>query len=519
MIFTDGSYSPKSSPLSTLFDHAPTDTQAAGSVVLYDASGSHTPIAFYIANGQAIGVDSAPSMELVSLYAALVLRAHLTFPIPIYTDSKTSLDQLQSPLRYADPKSAGYTFVHMGHVLIDKQGGPIRKVAAHPEKITRVTGRWNKFMWGNHIADAVASKGPRARLLGTPVGMRTPYIDAIPIQSTVVAESASVDIPFYWSMEPHNHATIRNLNNHHASVSMKRYLSNREMFSADIGRNSSWQDTSAAFAARCWDLAHLPLTNRAASLRIMWDKGMHGGNRSKGAQYTAQQKEFLARCTVCATEDSADHWIRRCPHASMMQYRAECLDSVKNYITSIKTEAAAKVLRKILAIAVHDPLGYRVWTANWPLKLQQELQPWIAQACRFLSMATLKKHVVSVHRIFITTLKKMWVLKTFLPIHLFIANRLEGAYAHLSRLYHGPRTVTQRPLRYSIHTRRTRMKHRNRPRTLAQQISQERNSRAKEARAARAHVLLLPLHTPCITNYFFPVAPAQPAPRIPRDDG
>ena len=113
----------------------------------------------------------------------------------------------------------------------------------------------------------------------------------------------------------------------------------------------------------------------------------------------------------------------------------------------------------------------------------------------------------------------MWVLKTFLPIHTFIANRLEGAHAPLARLYHGPRTVTQRPLRYSIHTRRTRMKHRNRPRTLAQQISQERNSRAKEARAARAHVLLLPLHTPCITNYFFPVAPAQPAPRIPRDDG
>ena len=131
----------------------------------------------------------------------------------------------------------------------------------------------------------------------------------------------------------------------------------------------------------------------------------------------------------------------------MMQYRAECFDSVKNYITSIKTETAAKVLRKILAHAVHNPLGYRIWTANWPLKLQQELQPWIAQACRFLSIATLKKHVVSVHKLFIATLKKMWVLKTFLPIHPYIANRLEGAHAPLSRLYHGPRTVTQRPPR------------------------------------------------------------------------
>jgi len=168
----------------------------------------------------------------------------------------------------------------------------------------------------------------------------------------------------------------------------------------------------------------------------MWDKGMHGGNRSKGAQYTAQQKEFLAKCTVCAAEDSADHWIRRCPHASMMQYRAECFDSVKNYITSIKTETAAKVLRKILALAVHDPLGYRIWTANWPLKLQQELQPWIAQACRFLSIATLKKHVVSVHKAncLLQHSRRCGFLKPFFPFILLL--RIDSrVHMHPSPVY------------------------------------------------------------------------------------
>ena len=137
-----------------VFDHHQPHV-AAGSVILW--APSHGKIlAFYIDNGADVGVDSAPTMELLALYAALMLRAYLRQPIPIHTDSKTSLDKLLAPIKALDARTAGYSYALMCHILISKQGGPLLKVQAHPERRAKPS-EWDLLMWGNHMAEAIAS--------------------------------------------------------------------------------------------------------------------------------------------------------------------------------------------------------------------------------------------------------------------------------------------------------------------------------------------------------------------------
>ena len=245
---------------------------------------------------------------------------------------------------------------------------------------------------------------------------------------------------------------------------------------------------------------------------------MHGGNRCKGDQYSVPQRAFLRRCTVCAMDDSADHWIRRCPHTAMVQYRVDCTNSIATYIQSIKTHAVAQVLWKVFAMATHAPDGYRIWTANWPAERQRELQPLIEKACRKVSAATLRKSMVQLHSYFILALRQMWALKSLLPMHEQIAARLSTDMSSFARLYHIKDHRRQkfsppiRPPRNPSYVPPPVMRHQHPPRTVEQWRTQQRNSQAKERRAYAQHQAMHATPTPFITNFFGPVVALAPGP-------
>jgi hypothetical protein len=174
LLFTDGSFSKSRDPTLSVFDHFQRP-RAAGSVILLTRNGSHPPIAFYLTDGIDVNIDSAPSMELVTLYAAISLRTHLHAPIPIYSDSQTSLDQILAPISANDPRGAGYNIVVACCNLLKHQPGPLFKVAAHPERRLPCL-QWDILMWGNHMADMIASQGPLAQLKGIPPGMRSRHL-------------------------------------------------------------------------------------------------------------------------------------------------------------------------------------------------------------------------------------------------------------------------------------------------------------------------------------------------------
>ena len=195
---------------------------------------------------------------------------------------------------------------------------------------------------------------------------------------------------------------------------------------ADLWLTRDWRSGSSPSAERCRRLTARSRSGHAAELRINWDKGMEGGKRRKGDDFASAQRAFLAGCTVCGGPDSADHWIRRCPHEAMMQYRADCVTNINNYIRQVKIELVARVLRNVLKLAVEHTEGYRIWTANWPASCQDELDLYIQDSCRKVTPATLRTHLVAVQEHFITALRQMWALKSLLPLHTQIASRLEG---------------------------------------------------------------------------------------------
>lgn len=119
--------------------------------------------------------------------------------------------------------------------------------------------------------------------------------------------------------------TLSSVNTHLGRHSLQMYLQERVKYSESLGRFSDWINTSSALASRAWQLSRRSLTSRAFAMRIIWDKGYHGGNRSKGAAYTQAQKDCLERCTVCAGVDSANHWIRECPNPVMVHSREASL--------------------------------------------------------------------------------------------------------------------------------------------------------------------------------------------------
>ena len=446
MIFTDGSYSTGHSAVQKIFEHAPTESKSAGSVILIQPDGTHPPVAFYLADGQKVGIDSAPSAELLTIYAALVLRCHVGRALPIYTDSQTSLNQLLSPITSLSPRTAGYGVVLACLQMMEHTGGWLRKVAAHPERETPKVSRWNTLQWGNHIADRVASLGPGAALRGCPPGSRSTHIRATTIPFTTVMTSAESNAHIYWSVGGrHSRMTLSSVNTHLGRHSLQMYLQERVKYSESLGRFSDWINTSSALASRAWQLSRRSLTSRAFAMRIIWDKGYHGGNRSKGAAYTQAQKDCLERCTVCAGVDSANHWIRECPNPVMVHSREVCNKGIKTYIAGVALKKVAAALTKVHQLALEGVDGHRIWTANWPSKCQQALLPYLTAACTVISPLAMRKHMIALSQFHITAVTSMWIDKISHVIHPYIANRLTGDMSALAHLYHGPKRKAVTP--------------------------------------------------------------------------
>jgi hypothetical protein len=239
--------------------------------------------------------------------------------------------------------------------------------------------------------------------------------------------------------------TLSSVNTHLGRHSLQMYLQERVKYSESLGRFSDWINTSSALASRAWQLSRRSLTSRAFAMRIIWDKGYHGGNRSKGAAYTQAQKDCLERCTVCAGVDSANHWIRECPNPVMVHSREVCNKGIKTYIAGVALKKVAAALTKVHQLALEGVDGHRIWTANWPSKCQQALLPYLTAACTVISPLAMRKHMIALSQFHIKAVTSMWIDKISHVIHPYIANRLTGDMSALAHLYHGPKRKAVTP--------------------------------------------------------------------------
>ena len=208
-----------------------------------------------------------------------------------------------------------------------------------------------------------------------------------------------------------------------------------------------------------------------------------------------------------------------------MQYRADCVTAINNFIGQVKIELVARVLRKVLKLAVEHTDGYRIWTANWPASCQDELDSHIQDACRKVTPAALRTQLVTVQEFFITALRQMWALKSLIPLHIQIASRLDGDMSSLAHLYIHIGGIPRPTSRTHPFRRPQSVPPANRPRSAGRRKQLHRRVGTRTIAKSKS---IIP-STPLITSYYnsvhgthvdqrTPQAVARP-PHPPRDDG
>ena len=332
---------------------------------------SFPPIFIRITGGHLVGAQSSYGMEFLGLVTALLfLDLTQCRQCAIVTDSQSAISLLMRPTRGGDAQRSQFMCIQSARKLLRATEAILIKVRAHPESRGPSSG-WSFHEWGNHLADHVASGSDRL-LTAPPTLAHTPFtITDIPAAQVLLAAGAHV--PFYWSTELG--PTLHTPGHVVAQASLAKYLATREQFSADIHRHSQWATAPVAFASTQWDLNRLSRSQRAASVRVMFDKGWHGRNRSKIKKLSPAEIHFLEQCPLCgAPSETAEHWIRECTAANgatiRLTLRAKCEVAIMAEPT---IPPVRQVLTDALSLALDHPQGAYVWTGMWPPHLQQDL--------------------------------------------------------------------------------------------------------------------------------------------------
>jgi len=87
------------------------------------------------------------------------------------------------------------------------------------------------------------------------------------------------------------------------------YLIDRDICRVTRGVDKRWQTAHLGYMTDVWKTSRLKL---ASANRLIWDRGWHGGNRSKTTCPTDQSPEKWIGCGACGLPDSQNHWIRKC---------------------------------------------------------------------------------------------------------------------------------------------------------------------------------------------------------------
>ena len=96
---------------------------------------------------------------------------------------------------------------------------------------------------------------------------------------------------------------------------LEKYLARRDEYRAERGDPPVWAGTKAAFAARQYQLKDKSKGELARRVRVIWDKGWHGGNKAKGGC-----TEEEAECVMCGLPDGQRHWMVECGHAACVHF-------------------------------------------------------------------------------------------------------------------------------------------------------------------------------------------------------
>jgi len=172
----------------------------------------------------------------------------------------------------------------------------IIKVRAHPERYCHDTTAWSQHMWGNYLADHAASEYYDTTDTHKICRAQDPRVLMTTITTSKIMSRVFVANKLGWTDGITGTAARTSLATLATRTDVHRYLEQREAASSTLGHNTQWSNLNLPLSTRMLNSKMISFSQRAGTLRTLWDKRSHGRNRSKIKDLPPQAKQELQAC-------------------------------------------------------------------------------------------------------------------------------------------------------------------------------------------------------------------------------
>jgi hypothetical protein len=275
-------------------------------------------------------------------------------------------------------------------------------IPGHPERTIPNSDIWSKHMWGNFMADGAAA-GEWDYLKWGVAG------DHRELGVTEILQGLAKDPLWMW-VDVNGTPITASIPNTIREKRFEKYLFDRDGYRAMRGEPPIWDGTKAAFASLQFQLNKTSRGDRGRRVRIIWDKGWHGGNIAKSGK--AEVEDTL--CVLCGMPDGQRHWLVECTHAPCIIVR-ENLKVKLNELTSTigRERREARLLAELIGDwAWTRADADRIWTGLWSPTLLRDMEATLGFGLMITKkVEELQAVAMSLGRVFAATALALWDIK------------------------------------------------------------------------------------------------------------
>jgi len=226
-------------------------------------------------------------------------------------------------------------------------------VDSHPERHKPFTD-FTAHEWGNYIADRAA-------------GDHLQDLDAHGLTyhvKEITARRLLNDLPptgmWYWGDDKGDPLPLLPLHSFRHEALHAGYIKDRDEYRSKLPTPLPryWYDNSLRYAAKVFDMKKCSSSSLSTRIRIVMNKGWHGGNRIKPRNATADD----GICYLCGADDSQTHWLHHCSNMSLKDARQAAIQEIQSSATDVNSRAITTALLTVLHTTDQPE---RIWTANW----------------------------------------------------------------------------------------------------------------------------------------------------------
>ena len=362
-LYTDGAWKAHHT-IESILQPKRLNTTSSAAVIIKDASPQwkvKPVIVLHVSEGEDIGAKAAFSMEFLALAAAMTVADGLSAK-PVVSDAESVLELLPGRKKELSNTRKSHQIPLQAIDRLLDEGAPMPlHVYSHPETEKPNKSTWTQDDWGNFMADRAAAQDWAAF---AKEGLKV-------IRSTIPAGQLLEDLiaPGQWYLSDRQGSPI-SLEGVRSGIQTHRfreYITTRDGYRAGRGAEEKWKHNTIEFAAQATNMKHITTAQRAVVVRRLWDKGWHGGNRSKDPRFVVgtPEQSLAAACDLCAETDSADHWMHRCQHGPTAAVRCQTIEDLNVLVQECRGTTAGPVAVAFQRILLETDEPARMWTGNF----------------------------------------------------------------------------------------------------------------------------------------------------------